>query len=122
MYELKYQHKFSAAHHLENYKGECSNVHGHTWIVDILVRTESLNNDMVLDFKDIKKVIDDRFDHKDINTMVTYNPTAENISKDIYDLILNMLSKLASSDDSTEVKITVWESDKAGITYYIPKK
>jgi len=37
-------------------------------------------------------------------------------------LILNMLSKLESKDSSTEVKITVWESDKAGITYYIPKK
>ena len=118
MYELKYQHKFSAAHKLNDYDGPCANVHGHTWKVDILVKTDSLNNGMVLDFKDIKKVIDDRFDHKFINDMVTYNPTAENISKDIYSMINKLFSERTKEDQLQPViKVTVWESEKAGITY-----
>ena len=40
---------------------------------------------MVLDFTHIKRKIQDKFDHKVINEVVPFNPTAENLAKYICD-------------------------------------
>lgn len=120
MYELNLQHKFSAAHFLENYNGECANMHGHTWKIDIKIKTNTLHNDMVIDFKIIKKAIDDRFDHTIINKMVKYNPTAENIAKNIYEMVRKLYYDIAPKGEDREeakIEIEVWESDDASIKY-----
>jgi len=114
MYVLNLTHSFSAAHQLKDYIGECANVHGHTWKVNIKIETDTLVKDMVIDFKVLKKAIDERFDHKFINEMVNYNPTAENISKDIYDIVDHLVNQ---DREVRKIAVTVWESDKAKITY-----
>ena len=60
--------RFDAAHVLSNHQGLCKNLHGHTYRVDISVtQAEDDVSDMVIDFKDLKKIateiICDRFDH-----------------------------------------------------------
>ena len=60
--------KFDAAHVLTNHQGLCKNLHGHTYRVDISgTQAEDDASDMVIDFKDLKKIateiICDRFDH-----------------------------------------------------------
>ena len=60
--------KFDAAHVLTNHQGLCKNLHGHTYRVDVSVaQAEDDDRDMVIDFKDLKKIateaICDRFDH-----------------------------------------------------------
>ena len=60
--------KFDAAHVLTNHQGLCKNLHGHTYRVDVSVtQPEGDDRDMVIDFKDLKKIateaICDRFDH-----------------------------------------------------------
>ena len=67
---------FDAAHILTNHKGLCKNLHGHTYRVDVSVaQGEDDANDMVIDFKDLKRIaterICDRFDHAFI-----YNTTS----------------------------------------------
>jgi len=117
MYELKLQHQFASAHQLKDYIGECKNLHGHTWKVDIMIQMEKLvecNGAMVVDFKELKKLIDEKFDHKFINNMVNYNPTAENISKDIYEMVDKLME---NSGGARDIKITLWENDNASITY-----
>ena len=117
MYELKLQHQFASAHKLEDYFGECKNLHGHTWKVEIIIQVEKLvacNNAMVVDFKELKKLIDEKFDHKYINDNVNYNPTAENISKDIYEMVDKLME---NSGGARAIEITLWESDNASITY-----
>ena len=50
------------------------------------LRSETLNSDgMVMDFTHIKKAIQDKFDHKVINDVVDFHPTAENLAKYICD-------------------------------------
>jgi 6-pyruvoyltetrahydropterin/6-carboxytetrahydropterin synthase len=121
MYKLELLHSFSAAHKLNDYIGACSNLHGHTWKVKILIATPALVNSMVIDFKVLKQAIDERYDHKYINEQVNFNPTAENIAKDIYqlvsDLFLNREDGDTSKKDEPDILVTVWESDKASITY-----
>lgn len=60
--------KFDAAHILTNHSGLCKNLHGHTYRVDISVsRSDDVAGDMVIDFKDLKKIatesICEKFDH-----------------------------------------------------------
>ena len=116
MYKLRLQHKFSSAHNLRDYVGACANIHGHTWKVIIEVETSILVKDMIVDFKNIKKAIDARYDHKLINDMVAFNPTAENISGDIYNLVEGLLDEKQKAEKYS-ISIDVFESENASITY-----
>lgn len=87
MYEVKKRLEISAAHKLSlDYDSKCTNLHGHNWLVDVYLRSDTLNsNGMIMDFTHIKKTIQDKFDHKIINDVVDFNPTAENLAKYICD-------------------------------------
>ena len=87
MYEVRKRLEISAAHKLAlNYDSKCTNLHGHNWIIDIYLRSETLNeNGMIMDFTHIKNKITDKLDHKVINEVVDFNPTAENMAKYICD-------------------------------------
>lgn len=92
MYEVKKRLEISAAHRLNlDYDSKCTNLHGHNWIVDVYLRSETLDsNGMIMDFTHIKKKILDKFDHKVINDVVDFNPTAENLAKYICDELAPM--------------------------------
>ena len=89
MYEVRKRIEISAAHRLIlDYESKCTNLHGHNWIIDVFLRSETLNkNGMIMDFIEIKRKIQDKFDHKVINDEVDFNPTAENIAKYICDVL-----------------------------------
>jgi len=113
MYELKLKHHFDAAHHLElDYDSPCLSAHGHRWEVEVNISANTLNkNGMLADFKKIKEIIN-RLDHRDLNESLDFNPTAENIAKHLYDLIINLVG-------SSQCSVTIWESPEASITYSI---
>lgn len=87
MYEVIKRLEISAAHRLSlDYESKCSNLHGHNWIVTVYLRSEELNqNGMIMDFTEIKRRIQERLDHKVINDVVEFNPTAENMAEFICD-------------------------------------
>ena len=87
MYYVKKRLEISAAHNLKlDYESKCENLHGHNWIIVIYCRSEELDkNGMVLDFTVIKKRIKEKLDHKYLNEIFDFNPTAENIAKWICD-------------------------------------
>ena len=72
MYEVKKRFEISAAHKLDlDYDSKCTNFHGHNWIIDVYLQSETLDkNGMVLDFTHIKRKIQDKFDHKVINEVL----------------------------------------------------
>lgn len=94
------QYHFDAAHHLPGYNGPCANLHGHRWLVETTFNQPALPEDekkvlfeelgfnyyegIAIDFKDIKKVVNnlcDALDHSCINDTMEegVSPTAENI-------------------------------------------
>jgi len=65
--------RFEMAHVLQNYDGPCRNVHGHSYILYVTIAGEPKDdpedgqNGMVIDFGDLKKLIEkeitDKYDH-----------------------------------------------------------
>jgi len=91
MYYIEKTLTISASHFLElNYESKCSQLHGHNWIITIYCKSERLNlNGMVIDFSDIKKVVSEKLDHQNLNSVLIFSPTAENIAKWTVDNISN---------------------------------
>lgn len=89
MYYISKRMEIAGAHSLNlNYESKCRNLHGHNWIVNVFCKSETLDtNGMVVDFAIIKKHIQDQLDHKYLNDIFDFNPTAENMAKWICDQI-----------------------------------
>ena len=119
MFELIVETDFSAAHNLREYQGQCEKLHGHNWKVQVILKSEKLDKlGMVMDFRDVKKVIGeilDRFDHAYLNELADFkvlNPTTENLSKILYDELGNALPSGVKV-----IKVTTWESERCGASY-----
>lgn len=82
-YNVQKRMEIAGSHHLKlDYESKCENLHGHNWIVTVYLGTDRLDsNGMVLDFTHIKKRIHDKLDHKNLNEVFDFNPTAENIAE-----------------------------------------
>lgn len=87
--------QFDAGHRVPDHAGKCSNPHGHRYKVTLLVngglQSEGAAKGMVLDFSDIKKIlqeIHDKFDHgfivsnRDIDMLDMFGMTYSDISND----------------------------------------
>jgi 6-pyruvoyltetrahydropterin/6-carboxytetrahydropterin synthase len=131
MYKVTRHIEFCYGHRLLNYNGKCRHLHGHNAKAEIELFAETLDPlGMVRDFEVIKKVvqvwIDENLDHKmilckkdpiipflkDMNEshfIIDQNPTAEAISKLIYDY--------AASQKLPVSEVRLWETPKSYATY-----
>ena len=123
MFEVSVAMNFSAAHNLKGYQGKCEALHGHNWKVEVILRSDKLDNiGMVEDFSAIKdklKNILSLFDHKYLNVLPYFkkkNPTSENIAKLIFE---KMKEKLKSTQLGIS-SVKVWETDTSCATYSEP--
>ena len=134
--------KFDAAHLLPNHKGQCKNLHGHTYKLIVTCKGTMQNigtsEGMIIDFSDLKKIIEDeiikKFDHafivgtdseteKDIlRVLKKHNlkilelknrSTAENISKYIFKKLKEVLLK----KNIKLIEVTLYETETSFVRY-----
>lgn len=110
MYRVKKRIEVSASHSLNlSYESKCENLHGHNWIIDIYCKSEKLNNDgMVIDFSHIKRDIQAKLDHQNLNEVFEFNTTAENLAKWICD---NTLHCYRVDVQESENNVATYEKD-----------
>ena len=121
MYRLKIETSFAAAHCLINYQGDCENLHGHNWKVEVTVTAKELDKaGLGIDFKILKgetNALLKTLDHKYLNELppfVESSPSSENISRYLY---YQLAEKFNNGNVKLEL-VTVWESDFASASYY----
>lgn len=82
MYTVIKRMEISASHSLKlSYPSKCEKLHGHNWIITVYCRSKELDeNGMVVDFTHIKQAVEKQLDHNNLNDILSFNPTAENIA------------------------------------------
>jgi 6-pyruvoyltetrahydropterin/6-carboxytetrahydropterin synthase len=131
MYLVTKRIDFCYGHRLLDYNGICKHPHGHNAVVEVDVRTDTLDErNMVADFSEIKLLvkgwIDRELDHKMILReddplvepleklgepifKLESNPTVERIAKLIYDM--------ARDQGLNVVQVRVWETPTSWAAY-----
>ena len=119
MFELKVKGDIASAHFLRGYEGPCKDLHGHTWQIEITIKSDQLNTiGMVVDFIEIKRQLKEflkPLDHVCLNDLPYFkrnNPTTENIAQYIFEEFSKVIKPVILE------KVQVWESETSSATYY----
>ena len=117
--------EFAYAHCLSEHQGKCKNLHGHNAILEIEVAQHMpgimtafdkqqsqlhsipLKESMVVDFGDLSELVKtniiERLDHKYLNELFPFHPTAEN-------LCIWIANTLQQTTKNIIMRVRVWET------------
>jgi 6-pyruvoyltetrahydropterin/6-carboxytetrahydropterin synthase len=114
MFLVSVQAHYDSAHHLRNYHGKCERLHGHRYVVELALATDSLDASGIgFDFVVVKKYLSElanRLDHQNLNDLepfTTVEPSAENQAKYFYDELRRVLPREMSA---AMWYVRVWET------------
>lgn len=133
-YKLQKRFTLPVGHRLSKHNGRCANVHGHNLEIIVGLKTGGLDdNDMVMDFSEVKKIVGGYLDNLDHGLLINKNdplydslvkcserviefnddPTAEELARYLYEKIENSLNEPFVKVDF----VTVYENENSSITY-----
>lgn len=90
MFRISKDHHFSYSHQLGGLAPDhpCSRLHGHNAIVRVTLASCTLDSvGFVKDYAEMGPLfnwMDDQFDHKHLNDVVNFNPTAERLAEYVF--------------------------------------
>lgn len=139
MFTVKKSFRVPLAHRLSSHSGRCKNIHGHEIKVEVEIKREELNkNGMVIDFYDLKNIVNKILDYWDhallLNSCDAYSlelthldqnqrfvrfldkdPTSENMCFVLFNLLYQ---QFIDFDKELVLKsVSVWESGESQATY-----
>ena len=119
-YTIFVQSEFSAAHCLRDYPGDCAQVHGHNWTVEVHLICRDLDAiGLGIDFRKVKDAVRSilaDLNHTDLNALPAFqalNPSSENIARYLY----GALGARLNSDRVRISGVKVMESPGQGVLY-----
>lgn len=118
MYKISKEFAFSASHILEGLPEShpCSRLHGHNYVITVHLKAKELNVvGFVKDYREldeIKQYIDDKLDHRHLNDIFPFNPTAENMAKFLYETFSKDIPEIYAVEVSETPKTTaIYEAE-----------
>lgn len=90
MFFIWKEFKFSASHQLNGLPDDhqCSRLHGHNYTIEVELAHDHLDDTgFIVDFgllKPIKEYIDNTLDHRHLNDIFNFNPTAELMAQHLH--------------------------------------
>ena len=121
VFELSFETHFSAAHALTGYPGDCANIHGHNWVVQVHVQCRDLDAVGIgIDFRVIKERVQDvlkLLDHGHLNELPPFrkdNPSSENLARFLYGELVRSLQ----SERVKVARVRVSETPETGAVYW----
>jgi 6-pyruvoyltetrahydropterin/6-carboxytetrahydropterin synthase len=90
MFRVTKEFHFSASHQLAGLPEwhPCSRLHGHNYIVQVVLAAETLNQvGFVVNLKELKPLkdfLDEKLDHRHLNDVLDMQTSAENIARYLY--------------------------------------
>lgn len=109
--------QFEAAHRLEGLGPDhkCSRPHGHSYKVSFTLEGSTLDdNGILLDYDLLFAVVTDRYDHRDLNVVMKVNPTSENLAREIFEVLSQVLFQMGYVQDVKIRRIDVEEGAGGG--------
>ncbi len=135
MYKVEKRFTLSIGHRLSKHSGLCKNIHGHNLNILVGVKRERLNlNDMVIDFSDLKDLVNDvlqDWDHAlllgaddyKLTALIEsdakvrsfpFDPTAERLGEVLFFRLRDILKE----DFNVELEyVTICENENSKATY-----
>lgn len=88
-YELNKDMHLAAAHFIPDERaGQCQQMHGHTYFINITIAGDSLDElGFLVNFKRLKEIVHKRYDHTLLNDHAEYDavaPTTERVAEQIW--------------------------------------
>lgn len=110
MYFVRVTESFSAAHAIKGGNGKCEEIHGHNYLVEVVVSAKTLSpSGMVVDFVELRSKLKTILpDHKLLNQVYQFNPTAENLARHFYEEMAGFYPV---------AKVRVWENEYSWAEY-----
>ena len=103
---------FDSAHFLTKYQGKCENLHGHTYRLRVTVEGPVGEDDLVMDFVELKRLVKerviDRYDHHSLNDFFE-NPSAEVVVQQVWKDLQDLPVRLH--------ELVLWETPDSFVTY-----
>ena len=124
--------KWEAAHRIPWYKGKCQHLHGHSYKMEVEFEGETDANGFVIDFNELKSMIQPLVDELDHTTIISendtelrqvfdqkqwkyfllpYDSTAENLCKYLSDAITGKHCATLKQHNITAVEVKIFETE-----------
>ena len=114
MFKLEKSCTIEVGHYLPDHPGKCKQLHGHSIHVTVRCAAKELNEQgMVVDFGDIKKVIE-QYDHKCLNELPQFEnlpPTSEHLAR--------IIARELFMEGLDFLEVEVQETENSTVTYVL---
>lgn len=119
MFKITKEFHCCSSHQLKGLPAQhpCSHLHGHNYVIKVELQSEELNHvGFIKDYREldgIKQWIDNNMDHRHLNDVFPFNPTAEKMARDLCERFHKMVPEI--------IAVEVSETPKTNARYELPK-
>lgn len=119
-FELHKSFNISAAHLVPHPDaGKCQNLHGHTYTIDLTIAGDDLSDaGFLVDFRDLKRLIHDKYDHTLLNDHKEFKytpPTSETFAEEVWETVVDFLAQ--KKEGAVCLQVIVRETPESYVAY-----